>query len=717
MQHSRVFKMSSSNVIEKIAVSDPRIVQDAPAYAVHLGAAAVSVQQFQAVSQTTSQHTFQVQVPSLNVFVDRKVLWSCQTTVTTGCMYSGPVTYNSGAGIPYAIPVAFTSIPIIGCGHQALCAFPLQKMCTNMTASINDATVTTNGDTLQEQIMLSNTRANLRQRTTPSKLDQYANNFHDAAAPDGNIGFGWGGAYGSDLPNSSWPITFLDNTGAPLVGTGTYSSGFSTTTVVNYVNGVPVWIAGMDATLSYPIYFRFTVTEPLLISPFLWQDSLDAQSTGLYGVTNIQLTMNMQTPANYFAIATQPTPPSASGRINFSGAASNPAGANLIRTDGAFTIFSSVVLNNPSSSASSPFANSKLILQFLTPGTNVSLPEISNVPYMEFPRYISPYTLTGGPIFSGVTTNAITLSSIPDSLVIYAKPTLRLQTQGDFYIPITNCGVTFNNYSNLCSGFTPENLYESTVAAGLDVPYLQWRGALVSSTMNIPVVANVAASGPLSVTGAGVGAAQFSGSGASTSGIYASGAVGVGAPLTGAPLVLRMGRDVTLSSGLAPGCLGNYSLQLNLTLDTTNLLTSGVFAENGVNTLASVNIYVIAVTSGFFETVRGASAVRKTILNAADVTAAHTESGVTHSQLARLVGGGHTHMLSADAGSLLHSHSARLGRVVGGGASGGGMSGGGGAADRYTDISDQSDKQNGRYYGQVAIQPFNKRSRFMSGLN
>jgi hypothetical protein len=102
--------------------------------------------------------------------------------------------------------------------------------------------------------------------------------------------------------------------------------------------------------------------------------------------------------------------------------------------------------------------------------------------------------------------------------------------------------------------------------------------------------------------------------------------------LVGGPLMLRMGQDVSLSPGLAPGTLGNYSLQITLQLDNSY----GFF--NQYNTVQTT---IIALNSGYFETVRGQSAVRKTILNMADVEAAHADSGITTTALRRLVGAGH----------------------------------------------------------------------------
>ena len=78
------------STITKVAVYDSRLLQDEPVYAVQKGALSVSVAPFQAISANSSQMTFQVLVPSLNVFVDRKVQLSVGLNFTAQLFYGGP---------------------------------------------------------------------------------------------------------------------------------------------------------------------------------------------------------------------------------------------------------------------------------------------------------------------------------------------------------------------------------------------------------------------------------------------------------------------------------------------------------------------------------------------------------------------------------------------------------------------------------------------------
>jgi hypothetical protein len=257
------------------------------------------------------------------------------------------------------------------------------------------------------------------------------------------------------------------------------------------------------------------------------------------------------------------------------------------------------------------------MVTFLTPPPDVTLPLVSTVPYVEFPRYFSPTTLdTSGKGSSfNVQSNTITLSSIPDFLAVFVKPTVRGQTQNEAYIPIEQVGVTFDNYSNLCSNFTQEDLYACTKAAGLDMDWQQFRGYTLANTPTyIPNFSNTADKTfldlrePTQVT-----------------------------QLTSGPLLLRMGQDIPLSPGLAPGTLGNFSVQLNLRLDNKHRFFDYLVDAFPGNNNATV--IIMAVNSGFFETVRGQSAVRKTILNSVDVEAASVQTGVTSTSLKRMVGG------------------------------------------------------------------------------
>jgi hypothetical protein len=933
--------------IQKIAVYDARLQQDEPAYAVQKGALSVSVAPFNAIAASAAQMTFQVLVPSLNVFVDRKMMIAAGLNFSANLFYGGArstsvkgvitsfatangtmavhtniLTLNTqpqinggvvspglfagtqvfhphlpigtvvlgisgvaadnglvyilsnttqtaisaannatgtGAfgflvpwvcdvpdpvmgvqqGVTYDSPFdgAVNSAAFQPMGYAtavspkdlAYASFPLQTALTNMTATLNDCTVTTNGDTLKEQLLLTMTPENVKQRTTPSGVDSYSWGRDDANSNSGNFSsYSVSNAHG-DIPNGAFPTTWFadasqntplsstgivvatgvsQNTAAsyPFLAPGLYSfnlgatsllttggtsgcgfyvaptnasnvTGFTAQNVlVPFVNNQPVWTtgfpggdlivynstaigclgaagitnildvapgfsiissaagtiltllrdvppycmigaklyftatvdgvtsvpaygvsigqaggvtiqgvvvnilsgalgvagsqynvihnqgasgfsaarlrglslqAGCQATVPLPVFGRVDVVEPLVISPMIWADSAEFQTVGLYGMTNMQFILNFAPLGTVYAALNPGV--NGAGATGFLGTASLPLWVddltrptqntgNILRSSNIRTVLSDLAFNSTSAAGLGPWSSPQIYSTFLTPGPDVTLPLVSTVPYVEFPRYVRTVTQS----FVGaqtVSTQTISLTSIPDMIMLFVKPATKGPSQLDQYIPIDNVSVTFDNFSNLCSGFQQFNLYESAVAAGLDLDWHQWRGftqSAIATTSRVSLASNAVTTAP-----------RFRQTGVTQ--------------LSGGPILLRMGQDITLSPGLAPGCLGNYSFQATVRLPNTY----GFY-----DYLTSATITLIAINTGFFETVRGQSAIRKTILNSADVESATPETGVTRTQLNRMVGRG-AYMRGGSSYVGNASHLRRTGNLSG--ASGGMM--------------------------------------------
>jgi hypothetical protein len=497
--------------IEKLAVFDDRIVQSRPRYAVEKGALSVTNSPFNAIAANTSQHTYNILVPSENVFIDRSVDW----TSTVFC--SVDVTVPAGftpAGVD-------TPVAVVG-ANLALCAFPLQTLTTTMTATINDTTVTINSaDVLPQVLRMTDYKKNRVIRTCPTMLDK-AQTYSAYADAGNSVLNDYGNAYNTDeVPNGSFngfAWTLADGT-VPTAPTavGTYSLN---------PTGSPYW-PGTTAVVASTVtlYFKFTCTEKLVLSPFVFSD-IHEWDTGLFGCQNIQLVMNLQSPS----------------RVLRGYASSYPtAGAPGIGNLGN-------VRYNTGAGAGSSFQNSRVNLQFLTPSLDVPLPPKSVVPYMEFPRYISnglnQLAAAGA---SGSTqqiaSQTITLPQIPDLIIIYAKPQAGYVTplgvpdlnQADWMFPISNISVNFDNFAGLLSAHTQQQLYKMSVHNGLEQDWQSWSGSAFRQ-----------------------GSLQ---------------------PTVGGMLVLKPGRDIVLQAGQAPSLVGNFVLQFNVTLTnpTPNAITPQLY--------------------------------------------------------------------------------------------------------------------------------------------
>jgi hypothetical protein len=567
--------MSASGDVEKLAVFDNRIVQSPPRYAVDKGALSVTNAPFQALSQSSSQHTYSVQVPSENIFVSRNVNWTSQV----GLAITFAATFVAGA--------TYTIAPF---GKSwSYSAFPLHTLTNTLQATINDSTVVINtADVLKELLRLVDFRKNRLQRTCPTKLDQTAITTNDQFVQATTYGpYSSGASTRDELPNgnyyhSSTPLgaisPYVSSTGGVLAaGALTATTGYTflgtapTSLTLNTDGSLTLVCAGGGAPSSITLFIAPTFTENLVLPPFIFSDVHEAD-TGLFGIQNMTFVMNMRNPQDGRVIrqvATQAT---------------NATPANSVN----MTVTSAYVPTMFSSSGGT-FTGSRLDVTFLTPSLDLPLPAKSVIPYSEFPRYITTtQTAVAANTTGNIQSQTITLPQIPDLLIIYAKPNSYADsTNGDWYLPIKQINLQWDNYAGLLSTYSMEQLYEISVKNGLEMDYPQWCGRL----------------GMGGVSGNSV--------------MQASGGF----------LVIKPGQDYALATGQSPSLVGNYTLQANLTVMNT--------------TGASITptLYIMTVNSGFFESVKGTSRVVKGVLTEADIISAPIADMVTRQNVERVVGG------------------------------------------------------------------------------
>jgi hypothetical protein len=555
-------KMATSDIMKQ-AVFDARIVQMPPRYAVEKGALSVTNAPFRAISATTSQHTFQVNVPSQNVFVDRAVDWQSEVYLQATVAVAA---YNAGA-------------PVITIGQDvALCAFPLHELVQTMTATINDTSVVINTDTvLHEVLRLTDFRKNRLMRHCPNMLDRYRSYTDANGAINSPIGGYFTATSSEDVPNGAWgQLVFTNYLGEPISVSSTTTTFLTAAGVTGTcANGIPTQSGGAT---SYPVFFRFFSSEKLVLSPFIFADACEWE-TGLFGINNIQLVCNMK---------------------------SSPA--RVLRLNSANGRTWAVAPSYNSNVLQGVFQNSQLNVQFLTPSLDLPLPSKSTVPYMEFPRYITNSTIqaaTGAvagqpslvPTITSIQSQTIVLPNIPDSLVVFVKPLAQSYgaTDGDYYFPIHRVRINFDNFAGLLSVHTREQLYQMATHNGLQMDYNEWLG--VARCANTK------------------GAIQT----------------------VGGFLVIKPGQDFGLQSGQAPSLIGNFTLQFDV--DVAN------YSEYN----SAVQLFVIAINSGFFETLAGSSRIIKGVLSEADIISSEPVMEMSRDGLNRVVGAG----LFSNLGSML----------------------------------------------------------------
>lgn len=561
--------------IEKLSCYDSRLYQERPLFAINKGAMSITNSPFSAIASTSSQMSFNIQVPSLNVFLDREVLWS------SGCSMSMTVTVgNINTAAP--LPGGLVNTPVVVFGRDvALAPFPLNSLLSTLSATINDTVTTINTqDVLYELLRLTNQKKNRLQRTCPTMLDKYVS-YNDAVGAINNpLASYYSGSDYDNMPNGAfYNIVFIDPiTGNALTGSGSYADGVDT---ISYTNGIPQLgnALGGNAKAVYRVHFRFTSTEKLVLSPFIFNDECADEEVGLYGINNIQMVMNFQNATRVVR------------------------NAPLADAGNSRTVSGVSFLNN------NPFVNPRMNVLFLTPNLSLTLPPKSIVPYYEFPRYIStPGTAIAAGGSATLNSQTITLPQIPDYLLIYCKPSSYTNTEGDYYFPITNISLNFDNFSGLMSSHTAEILYNISVKNGLDMDWNSWSGQGRAPLTDVTVANSVSNAGNVN--------------------------------LVGGFLLIKPGTDFAIQTGMAPSTVGNYTLQFNVQI------------QNRTQDTQTPNIYVVAFNSGYFVSQSGSSAIIKGVLNESDVINAPITDYVTRGRIKRIVGAGFWDKLSSALGKV-----------------------------------------------------------------
>jgi len=224
--------------------------------------------------------TFNIYVPSENVFVDRKVQWS------TGCYQQFQVKHiNAATGVADT----WSDGPLIRPGYDfALCAMPINSLCATLQATINDTTVVLNSqDVLKEVLRLTDYKKNRLVRTAPTMLDKYAS-YNDAADAQNNpLGSYADSTDYDNVQNGAYASLWFTNAAGTTGSTGSYSVTDPSGAVyaVSLAADVPtVAITGANKTPGYAIqaYVYWEAVEPIVLSPFVFSDHCEWE-TGLFG--------------------------------------------------------------------------------------------------------------------------------------------------------------------------------------------------------------------------------------------------------------------------------------------------------------------------------------------------------------------------------------------------------------------------------------------------
>jgi len=424
-------------------VTDSKIAQitDDLAFAVYQGASSNTYQQFTAVSNSSSNLTFNVQIPSESVVISREVLLSTTMTVTLNIGLTGTPIVAGQTAFNYGVTDAFQ-------------AFPLTKSFLTTTATINNSNVSTNTqDIIDILLRMNNSRELLRYSgMTPSFPDsQYAQYSSGYLATNNTL---------ASYNNASYDIDQVPRGAYPLAS-GTQIYQF--TSAGAFVSNSPVIVT----TGNYlKVVLAIDVTEPIFCSPFIFGQP-DFNQSGLAGINTINLVMNVD----------------GSLKRVFSSMAGSQVGANYSITVSAGDTSGQVPSPNPL------YGNPQLLMNFLSTQPTQLVPSRVVTPYIDYPRYISNSTqyptIASGVQNSVIVSQNIQLNQLPDYFFIAVRPQMAGQspTNSASFLTINSISINLNNVSGILASATAEDLWKMSIANGSTQSWLEFSG-LASQNAN-----------------------------------------------------------------------------------------------------------------------------------------------------------------------------------------------------------------------------------------
>lgn len=126
----------------------------------------------------------------------------------------------------------------------------------------------------------------------------------------------------------------------------------------------------------------------------------------------------------------------------------------------------------------------EILMNYMTPNPSFAFPFSQTFPMVKSMEYLSPTVKIMPGATSTTTLDTIRLSTIPEAVFIYAKPTIsdtQDRTDGlglvvpDVFCSISRVQVTFENQSGIMSTYSSEQLYETCLRNGSNLSWDEWR--------------------------------------------------------------------------------------------------------------------------------------------------------------------------------------------------------------------------------------------------
>lgn len=412
----------ASSLVDTVNVEDPMIsnIQTNLQYAVYNGCQSITPQSFPAISASTSNIIFNVQMPNETTLLRARMMLRGQLTLALQLVNNNNVNVSIGQILGYGGVQNTVVTSTLQNNRSAFAPFPFHQLMTTMTLTLNNNTFDINiNQCLHAFLRLWDYEKSRGLNSTTPTMQDYLQNYSDmlGLAIDSLAAFG----NGDSIYNQ---------------GRGSFVASFSPalSTVVTAAGGTQQVLITID------------VAEPLMLSPMTWIEDVMHRS-GMYGLQTLNLQINLDSSAKRFFRTSAPV----------GTATSSPSLVNKYGIYG-------VTLNGVS--------NVKLDLLFCTPKPSSLLPPINCHPYCQFVDYHKTDFSIPSASAKSIQSQTLSLNQIPDGIFVCVKKALSNQTisDADFYLPLEGdypLNITFNNVTGLLSTANRQELFMRTQANGV----------------------------------------------------------------------------------------------------------------------------------------------------------------------------------------------------------------------------------------------------------
>ena len=304
--------------------------------------------------------------------------------------------------------------------NVCLAPFPLNQSCLTATANINNSSFSVNTREILDPLLrqCDRDKLGLWQATTPTQLDSVVP-YSDATAAFPNSPFqGYNQAFNKDdIPRGAFRIVSIAG---------------------NAVNNTGAAVAG-SAIITVDL------SEPLVgLSPFTWGENPD-EACGMNQLSQVNIAMSMDSLAQ----------------------------RSLRFIQGTAGLGSNLTISNVQ------YSGCYVDVEFQTPSPQCFLAPTTSLPYMAITNYQTPaQAAVPYQSSSDITSNTITLSSIPDRVLLFVREQQGLldPSDADAYGAISSVSILFNNRSGILANAPASMLWKYSRDSGSKQNWAEFSG-------------------------------------------------------------------------------------------------------------------------------------------------------------------------------------------------------------------------------------------------